>query len=436
MFIFELFINLKVEGAVVICRIFKVALVLCLFSCQSYLAADELNQNFSPRFDLLIRPESLLRPNFEVKGSVQIPWQVDRVKVHQIPWQKFSFSVDKALQKANDDGMIFRAGSISEKDSWKIDFEGLATLPSPKGGASGDEVYCLNNCPPNPELMVDKGSFYKVKFDLPTGFSALTFDSDLPSGLGLQFHIAKFQSPVFRKTASYSFEYVFPEGFSADEEYMKFLEGTMEKWTEFFGNPGLSHVKVGAIRRGEAKGEINGSPCGNLILFSRSAFGGKVDLKGLAGLGITPEDSQWFRKLVIAHELSHFWFGVKYSGRDGWMVEGIPQYLGLYAVFCENPAGVKPLLKFTEYLDKTIPQDAIPETPFGESQVAYIKAYYQGSLALFRIGEQIGHEKLLKFLDSVFKGNQTPQFADFDGKFKELFPEKYPEWLSAWRIKK
>lgn len=419
-----------------ISRIFKAAVILCLFSWQSYLAADELNQNFTPRFDLIIRPASFLRPNFAVKGSVQIPGHVDRVKVHKIPWQKFSFSVDRALQNENDDGIIARPGCLSCKDSWKIEFAGLSALPSPKGGASGDEIYCLNNCPPNPELLVEKGSFYKVKFDLPAGFSALTFDSDLPSGVGLQFHIARFQDPVVRKTASYSFEYVFPEGFSANEEYLKFLEHTMERWTEFFGSPGFSHVKIGAIRRGESKGEINGSPCGNLILFSRSAFGGKVDLRGLAGLGITPEDSEFFRKLVIAHELSHFWFGVKYAGEDGWMVEGIPQYLGLYAVLFDNPTGVKALLKFTEYLDRTIPQDAIPGKPFGENQVAYIKAYYQGSLALFRIGEQIGHEKLLQFLNSVFKGNQSPGFADFDGKFKEQFPQKYPEWLSAWRIKR
>lgn len=407
---------------------------LCLFSSQGLLSADELNRNYAPRFDLLIRPASLARPTFAVKGSVIVPQHVDRVEVANIPWQQFVFSTDRVDLAPDAAWQLARPSSLPEAAPWKIEFSGLSSLHPPKSEASGDEIYCLNNCPPNPELISDLGSFYKVKFDLPAGFSALSFDPEFSSSIGLQFQIARFQSPVYRKTAAFSYAYVFPEGFSADEDYMSFLEGTMEKWFELLGNPGFRHVKVGVIRRGEAKGEINGSPCGNLVLFSRSALGGRVDLSGLAGLGITADDADLFRKMVIAHELAHFWFGVKYTGSDGWMVEGIPQYLGLYAVWMKNPGRVRALIKFTEHLDRMIPQDAIPGHPFGDNQVLYIKAYYQGSLALFRIGELIGHERLVKLLSSVFDKNKNPSFADFDSSFKKHFPDKYDEWLSAWRV--
>lgn len=217
---------------------------------------------------------------------------------------------------------------------------------------------------------------------------------------------------------------------------MTFLESTMEKWNEQFGNPGFNVVRIGVIRRGEAKGEINGSPCGNLILLSRSALGGRVDLSGLASMGVGSGDADHFRKLVIAHELSHFWFSVKHTGKDGWMTEGIPQYLGLYAVRLENPENVKSLLAFSECFDKMIAQDAIPNNPFSENRALYINAYYQGSLALYRIGEMLGHEKLLAFIHAVFVNNRNPDFSEFDQKFAEMYPDKHADWLKAWRIQK
>lgn len=418
-------------------KMFVVLLVLAGLSGagMGWSAEFSANMDFEPHFDLIIRPVSLWRPAFAVKGNVAVPGHVDHINIARIPWQKFVFKVAGVEQKLNEDGLIRRPATASTTEPWQVAFAGVSELRAPKSMGTGDEIYCLNNFPPNPELVTDQPSRYNVRFDLPVGYSAISFDQKLSSSMGLQFHIARFQQPIVKKTANFTFEYVFPEGFSAEPAYLDFLESTMEKWFELFGDPGFNVVRIGVIRRGEAKGEINGSPCGNLILLSRSALGGKVDLSGLASMGIDDSAADQFRKLVIAHELSHFWFGVKFAGKDGWMTEGIPQYLGMYAVFCENPDQVKPLLTFSEHLDKMIPQDAIPNNPFSDNQVLYIKAYYQGSLALFRIGEKIGHENLLSLLRKVFSANSNPEFADFDQQFSLLYPDHHDSWTKAWRLK-
>ncbi|KAF1082244.1 MAG: hypothetical protein GQF41_1884 [Candidatus Rifleibacterium amylolyticum] len=409
------------------------AMALFILAATNCLIAGEICGNFAPHYDLLIRPVSMTLVRFAVKGSVRIPADVDRIAFADIPWQKFTFSVGNVEQTPDKDGTIYRPEGCREA-SWQIDFAGVSALRPPKSAASDDEIYCLNNFPPNPEIITDKAAFYQIRFDLPAGYKAITFNRELSSAIGIQFQIARFQEPIIRKTKNFTFEYVFPENFSADEEYMLFLENTMEKWSALFGNPGFNLVRIGVIRRGEAKGEINGSPCGNLILLSRSALGGKVDLSGMAGLGITADDGLQFRKMVLAHELSHFWFGVRFTGSDGWMTEGIPQYLGMCAVRGEGVDQVIPLLKFTEYLDKMIPQDAIPGKPFSEEQVNYIRAYYQGSLALYRIGEKIGHEQLQALINDVFAKNPNPEFADFDSLFRELYPDRLAEWTKAWRL--
>ena len=415
-------------------KLLSLVLVFAILVCAGAVSATELP--YTPQFDLIIRPASLSRPTFAVKGTVTIPGHVDHVNVARIPWQKFVFKVAGVEQQLAEDGLILMPTGLPASSSWQVAFEGLSELRAPKSMATGDEIYCLNNFPPNPELITDNPSRYNVRFDLPAGYSAITFDGKLTSTMGLQFQIARFQKPLLRKTSNFTFEYVFPEGFVADEAYMAFLESTMEEWNKQFGNPGFDVVRIGVIRRGEAKGEINGSPCGNLILLSRSALGGRVDLSGLAAMGVGSGDAEYFRKLVIAHELSHFWFGVKYTGKDGWMTEGIPQYMGLYAVRLENSENVKSLLAFSEYLDKMIPQDAIPNNPFSEDQALYIKAYYQGSLALYRIGEMLGHAKLLEFLNAVFANNRNPDFSAFDQKFAEMYPDQHADWLKAWRIQK
>lgn|GEM_PF-1053293 len=416
-----------------VCR--ALVIFLLIFNIANCAIAKDTCADARLQYDLLIRPVSMFRSSFAVKGKVEIPAEMNSVNFARIPWQKFVYSIAGEAAIPDESGKITRPAALSEDDSWQIDFEGISSLKAPKSQADNGEIYCLNNCPPNPEILCDKAALYRVKFDLPQGYKAITFDSDVPSSLGLQFQIARFQEPVVRKTSNFTFEYVFPEGFSADESYLKFLENTMESWYKRFGDPGFNHVKIGVIRRGEAKGEINGSPCGNLILLSRSALGGAADLSGLAGLGIVAEDVDQFRKLVIAHELSHFWFGCKYLGADGWMVEGIPQYLGIYSVLMESAAAVKPLLKFTEYLDRMIPLDSIPNNPFSDDKTLYIKAYYQGSLALYRIGESVGHENLLEFIATVFEGNSNPDFSYFDQQFKRVFPDKHDDWVKAWRIK-
>lgn len=417
-------------------KMLVLVLFLIMLITDAGLAVDVSQiPSFEPHFDLIIRPVSLWRPHFAVKGSVAIPGHVEKVEFTRIPGQEFIFRVNGIEQSLDESGMLVRPVSALSTEPWLVAFEGISQLRAPKSLASGDEVYCLNNCPPSPEILTDAPSSYNVKYDLPPGYSAISFDSEIPSSMGLQFQIARFQPPIIRKTRNFSFEYVFPEGFNADSAYLDFLETTMEKWFELFGSPGFTTVRIGVIRRGEAKGEINGSPCGNLILLSRSALGGKVDLSGLTAMGIDNSSATQFRKMVIAHELSHFWFGVKFTGHDGWMTEGIPQYLGICAVRQETPDQVRPLLVFTEHLDKMIPQDAIPDNPFSDDQILYIKAYYQGSLALFRIGEMIGHENLHGLLRAVFDENKNPAFADFDRHFKQLYPEKHQDWLKAWRVK-
>lgn len=420
-------------------KIRKFVVLFCLVvlgfgACVDCSAENSTEKGFEPYLNLIIRPVSLFRPAFAVKGNVVIPAGVEKINFFQIPWQKFVFSVDHIEQKLGEEGLLVKPAALAASESWQVDFIGVSQLRPPKSMATGDEIYCLNNFPANPELVTDMPSRYRVKFDLPKGYSAISFDEHISSAMGLQFQIARFQEPLIRKTANFTFEYVFPEGFSAEPAYLEFLENTMEKWFALFGDPGFDLVRIGVIRRGEAKGEINGSPCGNLILLSRSALGGNVNLKGLAPLGIKDGDEDQFRKLVIAHELSHFWFGVKFAGKDGWMTEGIPQYLGLYAVHNEDSEKAGPLLAFTRHLDRMIPQDAIPNNPFSENQVLYIKAYYQGSLALFTIGELIGHENLCNLLTSVFNANRNPEFNDFDRQFLKLYPDRHEEWLKAWRM--
>jgi hypothetical protein len=137
--------------------------------------------------------------------------------------------------------------------------------------------------------------------------------------------------------------------------------------------------------------------------------------------------------MVISHELSHFWFSDRFLGRDGWMTEGIPNYLGLMAVKKSLPDDFPELLKMFKFMDKKGLQTPIANRPFGDGD-NYIKAYYQGPLALYNIGEIIGQEELIHFLVDVYRQNSNPDFKAFESLFLRRFPNQEKNWRAAWRI--
>lgn len=250
---------------------------------------------------------------------------------------------------------------------------------------------------------------------------------------GIEFQIARFDAPAVHTIGRYSVEYRFPVGFTPEPELENFIEKTLNNWTDAFGALPFQLVRVGAIRRGEKSGEISGSPAGNLILLSRTALKDKPNLSILKTMGIKYDLTDAMRKLVIAHELSHFWFGTKYLGKDGWMVEGIPNYLGLVAVRKESREQFAELLKFFKTMAAQGPQDAIPNHPFGGG-AAYLRAYYQGPLALVQIGDAVGHERLIEFLARAYGNNSDPSFAEMSAAFKREFSSQSDLWDRAWRV--
>ncbi|NUM88298.1 MAG: hypothetical protein HUU37_03755, partial [Bdellovibrionales bacterium] len=83
--------------------------------------------------------------------------------------------------------------------------------------------------------------------------------------------------------------------------------------------------------------------------------------------------------------------------------------------------------------DKKGRQDGIPGKPFGEGAL-FINAYYQGPLALFKIGESIGHPNLMKIIADVFNANSNPTFSDFERLFMAEYGDKADIWRKAWRL--
>jgi len=232
-----------------------------LFFVAVKLHAIETDTEISPHFDMSIRPISLDCPSFAIKGSIAIPGTGKKiVNLSMMPGLKYKFAVNGSEVVPDEKNVITLECNPMNPESRLIRFEGNSQIQNPKCQAFGDELFCLNNCPPNPEILTDGSSRYKIRFDLPTGYQAITFDSEIPSSIGIQFHIAKFQKPILRKSANFTFEYFFPEGFKAEEQYFDFLEKTLEDRRMYFGDLGFKLIRVGAIRRGEEKGEISGSP--------------------------------------------------------------------------------------------------------------------------------------------------------------------------------
>lgn len=385
-------------------------------------------------FELVIKPTSLEKTEFEIRGLTQFAGSGEtEVRWVLLPFHRYAFTAKGTPIEVKPGTPVFLNIRDNQAETRRIHFSGTSRLQTSRCGATDGEIFCLNNSLPNPELETEDDSTYEVKFDLPTGYAGLAADSDVGQKYGLQFQVAKFGQPIQRKSPHFDFEYVLPADFTPDRRYFSFLEATLEKWREFFGELPFKKIKIGAIRRGQTQGDINGSPSGNLILFSRTAFGDKPNQAGLEQMGITRDLADPLRKLIIAHEASHFWFGTAFQGKDGWMVEGIPHYLGLYALR-QDGQDLEDVLKYFKHLDKGGPKGAISNAPFGDGP-NYVRAYFQGPLALYTIGEEIGHETLIRFLASIFKREANPAFSSFDQAFRSTFPSKVQLWESAWRLK-
>ncbi|MDP3542111.1 MAG: hypothetical protein Q8T11_06525 [Elusimicrobiota bacterium] len=403
-----------------------------LFGLLLSASASGADTKTTPRFDLRIKPLSMDEPRFAISGSIS--YCADDRKVSFFVPRRSTFSFTRngvPLDVSPNDGIDWPCDK-RHADAGAVRFQGMSPEGIRKCGASHNEVFCLNNSVPNPEVMAD-WSLYRIRFDLPGGYGALVPDSSVELNTGIQFQIAKFRPAQNRKTKRFAFEYRFPSDFHPTEAYLVFLEETMEGYSDLLGDLPFKKIKVGAIRRDEKRGEISGSPSGNLLLFSRTAFHDKPNLEGLRSVGIDGDVSDALRKMVIAHELSHFWFSRTFMGKDGWMVEGIPNYLGLVAVRKGSPKDYAELRKLYEYADARGPQGAIPNHPFGDGPL-YVRAYYQGAFALVKLGEELGHENIIGLISAVYQKNADPEFADFDREFRKTFPSRTELWERAWRI--
>jgi hypothetical protein len=396
-----------------------------LATCASAAAGQE---NSLPVFKLTVTPRSLDKTEFDIDGSVRTT--ASSLSFVLMPWHQFKFDQNgHSIEIKNNTEIQF----ADHRAVNRVHFVGTTKLQGPKSAAVGEEIYCMNNSLPNPEVN-SSGSFYDVRFLLPKGYTALAADRDVIQLNGLEFQIAKFSKPIFEKADSTKIEFCFPEGFQAKQEYLDYIKDQLRADLKQFGKLPFSTIKIGAIRRGGSS-EINGNPSGNLILYSRTALGDPVKLNSLSQLGISEDISDGLRKMVIAHELAHLWFGSQYLGKDGWMQEGIPQYIGLVAAIKgESEPRAKAMLSFFEKMAQRGPSGPIPNSKFEEKSPGFERDYYQAPLGLYKLGEQLGHDQLLAFLISVYKENRDPVFDDFDRKFSREFPNYLPLWRKIWKL--
>lgn len=360
-----------------------------------------------PRFTMTIAVPAIEKTAFAITGSVEVPARGHaKIPLVLTPGHHYAFSVggqpvataaELAVDVPADGPGVARIGFIGRTD-----------LHSPRCGAAGDEIFCLNHAMPNPEVGVDGDATYRVAFTLPPGYAALAPSPDVTQRNGLQFQIARFAPPLERKTAHLAFRYVLPADFRPDARYFAWLETAMEAWVAAFGAPPFQEVLVGATRRGAKQRDVNGSPSGNLILVSRTALGDAPDVSYLATLGVAGDPSDALRRLVLAHEASHFWFGERLAGKDGWMTEGLPNYLAMALMRREHVDVSAPLALFRK-LAPGGGDGPIPGTPYAEDKKAYSRAYFQGALALWEIGEAIGHDALIALIAEVYRANADPR---------------------------
>jgi len=80
------------------------------------------------------------------------------------------------------------------------------------------------------------------------------------------------------------------------------------------------------------------------------------------------------------------------------------------------------------------PHVPIPNHPFDEESAGIMQAYYQAPLALYKLGQQLGQDRLLAFLLSVYQANRNPTFDDFDRRFAADFPKHLTLWRQLWQL--
>ncbi|MGE0494556.1 MAG: hypothetical protein AB7S38_35430 [Vulcanimicrobiota bacterium] len=356
-----------------------------------------------PIFRLRVRPQSLATTTFAIRGTVVLP-------AHHPP-----------LRLLTQEGQEYGLPEVLPADLREFSLAGTSRVDHPRCQATGDEIYCLTRVGLQPELEVP-AALYEVDFELPDGYAALISDPTVPQSQGLVFQVARLAPPFARGR----FQFVFPLDFDYEPKYLDWIVDSTSWLEERFGPLGLETIKVGAIGRG-GNTQISGTPSGNLILYSRTALGAAVDHRAL-GPESGPELVEPLRRLVIAHEISHFWFGLRYLGHDGWMVEGIPQYLAWRVVAEEFPIQAPVLLAFFERMaranSKPVAHATLEENPLG--------AYYQGPLVLHQLGEAVGHGELIQMLQAVYKAHNDPTFEDFEREFQTRFPANSRLWAQQW----
>lgn len=398
-------------------------------SCAHKMVRTPQNERV-PTISFTLTPISMDQRIFKTEGHISpCVKQNTPAKIFLPPGVDVKVSKDGRTLKVDQKNEIIVQ---CEEASSDLLFKGKVRLNPGMCEASDSEIYCRPNSYPNPEVYADRLR-YNILFNLPSGITALIPDPSITLNNGILFQLGKFKPAKIKNTTHFTIEYIFPENFNADVSNFPFIEETLESYFENFGPLSFDHIRIGAIKRGEKTNEITGNPGGNLILFSRTAFGASVSMKGLDQMGITRDLTDAFRKMIISHELSHFWFSDRFLGLDGWMTEGIPNYLGLMAVKKSLPEDFPELLKMFKFMDKKGLQTPIPNRPFGEGD-DYIKAYYQGPLALYRIGESIGQEELIHFIVDVYRQNSNPNFNAFESLFLKRYPDQEKVWREAWRI--
>lgn len=424
-----------VQGSPAVTAVSKIfIMIMCLRLPAAALPAKEkADEDRVPIFDFTIKPVTMAEANFEMEGTIAFCRKDEtRVKFLLPGRSTFTFTLGgKPADPDDPEGLVWKCGENGGEGDL-LHFKG-ESRPARKCSASGEEIYCLNNSAPNPEIYADAAK-YNLKFVLPEAYGALAPEKEIELKTGIQFQIAVFGEPRVHKTRAMTFVYTFPKGFSPEEKYLEFIHGTFSHYADIFGKLPFGELKIGAIRREEERGTISGAPSGNLILFSRTALRDQPKLALPPEMGITRDIADPMRKLIIAHELSHFWFGDRYLGRDGWMVEGIPQYLGLYEVLKDSRENFSDLMKFFEYIARQAPAGEIPNSGLNAPD-GYIKAYYSAPVALVKIGNEIGHDKLLELLKTVFSKDPDPSFPDFTEEFSGRYPEKLTLWKTAWQLK-
>lgn len=145
-----------------------------------------------PSISFEIQPISLVRGQLKEVGRISGPCAGAETANIYLPLQS-DFQLDKQIKSdASGNHKV-----TCENGQFEVTFKGLLTISKGRCQALEDELYCLNNSAPNPEVDSEK-SYYNVDFKLPDEFSALTPDSKIALNHGYQFQIAKLNLPLKR----------------------------------------------------------------------------------------------------------------------------------------------------------------------------------------------------------------------------------------------